>query len=163
MSCKACRKSLEKKCQYFVRLAHRPTFDPGGRYAAAPNPDNPYRQRYKIYSWKWHRKSPGAPDRRPPNLDVLLPRICSGVDRDRLFVLAFADENGASVPVDRIEQQSQRDADLKAAQVTLTVSSRMLTPFFLGDSTAEHTLTALATKLEEFMKSQIQSEVPCNE
>jgi len=43
-----------------------------------------------------------------PNLDVLLPKISSRAEGERFFVLAFADEKGATVLANRIREQFER-------------------------------------------------------
>ena len=95
-----------------------------------------------------------------PDLDVLLPKISSGEDGERLFVVAFANESGVSVLVNRIKEQFQRHPRLRETGLALSVSFNMLKPFPSDtDKSTQHIVTHLATELEESMKSQLISEV----
>jgi PAS domain S-box-containing protein len=94
-----------------------------------------------------------------PNLDVLLPKMGSGADGERFFVAAFADEKGASVLANRIQEQFEDLLHLKQARLAISVSHRMvqLAPRDVGAST-EHIVASMATSLEESIKSYIHSE-----
>ena len=85
-----------------------------------------------------------------PNLDVLLPKISSRAEGERFFVLAFADEKGATVLANRIREQFERLPRLNEAGLTLTVSHSMLNSFTRDDSTSVSDIVAtLAANLEE--------------
>jgi hypothetical protein len=94
-----------------------------------------------------------------PNLDVLLPKMGSGSDGERFFVAAFADEKGASVLANRIQEQFESLFHLKQTRLTISVSYSMLqlAPRDVGAST-EHIVASMATRLEESIKSYIHSE-----
>jgi len=89
-----------------------------------------------------------------PNLDVLLPRLNSGPHGQRLFVAAFADDNGASVLVARIRGQFERRPDLVPADGTLAISHRMLQPCLqvVGEP-ADDAVSRMADHLDDAMQS----------
>jgi len=88
-----------------------------------------------------------------PNLDVLLPRVSRRVEGERFFVVAFADDKGASVLVKRIREQFERAPEL--LQKDLAISYTLLKSFLpdAGASTAD-VVTALGAALEEAIKAQ---------
>jgi PAS domain S-box-containing protein len=91
-----------------------------------------------------------------PNLDVLLPNMETRPDRDRFFVLAFADENGASVLVDRIREQFARQPRLTEDGIDLSISHTMLQPVpGPADASTEGIETAMATHVEAAIKAYI--------
>jgi hypothetical protein len=91
-----------------------------------------------------------------PDLDVLLPTMSSGAQGERFFVVAFADDAGASVLTNRIRGQFERLLHLKRTGLTLSVSYSMLPPFPRdGGASTEAIVTSMATTLEDSMKSHI--------
>ena len=89
--------------------------------AARPSPEN---------QEVWSREARSLLERcLLPDLDVLLPKMRSDANGERFFVAAFADENGASVLVNRIRQQFDRLSRLKEAGLSVSVSHSMLEPF----------------------------------
>ena len=94
-----------------------------------------------------------------PNLDVLLPNMEHDEKAERLFVAAFADENGASVLANRIREQFERLQDTKRAGLTLSVSYTVLEPVLREpNATPEEIVNGMATNLERILKSQKLSE-----
>jgi PAS domain S-box-containing protein len=92
-----------------------------------------------------------------PNLDVLLPKSSCGAKGDWVFVVAFANEKGASILAKRMREQLERLAE---CEETFSVSYTMLglQPPDIG-MTPENVAESLAAKLEELMESQdIQSQ-----
>jgi PAS domain S-box-containing protein len=90
-----------------------------------------------------------------PNLDVLLPKMSSGAEGDRLFVAAFADEQGAAVLAGRIREQFSRIASVKRKGLTLSVYYTMLSAF-PGDvgGSMENLVTSMAATLEQSINAQ---------
>jgi hypothetical protein len=90
-----------------------------------------------------------------PDLDVVLPRMNSAGEGERVFVAAFADENGASVLANRIREQFDRAPQLKQLGRALSVSYSMVQPVprEVGAS-VEKIVTSMATNLERAIKSQ---------
>jgi PAS domain S-box-containing protein len=90
-----------------------------------------------------------------PNLDVLLPKTTYRVGEEQFFVLAFADEKGATVLAKRIREQIERFPHLNQACRTLTLSLTMLNSFSPDDSTSVNdVMTTLVANLESLIESQ---------
>ncbi len=68
-----------------------------------------------------------------PNQDALLPSIIISARVERCFVAAFADEIGVSILVKRIEEQFARSPHVNRADLTLSVSHRVLDPFSIDN------------------------------
>jgi len=64
-----------------------------------------------------------------PDRDVLLPTPRAGARAELFLVAAFANEHGASILVDRIQDQFARSSLLMRTGLTLSVSFSMLEPF----------------------------------
>jgi hypothetical protein len=93
-------------------------------------------------------------------LDVLLPKMSADAERDRFFIAAFADDNGAGVLTNRIREQFDRLPNLKEQGVVLSVSHSMLRPFpSHAGATMDNIVTSMATNLEELVKYQNSAEV----
>lgn len=85
-----------------------------------------------------------------PDLDVLLPTICSDARGERFFVAAFAEDPGASVLANRIRGQFERLRDSKKAGLTLAVSYRMLAAVPRDEDGSTDTIVArMAAHLED--------------
>jgi PAS domain S-box-containing protein len=90
-----------------------------------------------------------------PNLDVLLPRMSYDVGGEQFFVLAFADEKGATVLANRIREQFERLPHLNQEGRTLTLSQTMLNSFSsTRGMPMNDVVTALVSSLEESIGSQ---------
>jgi hypothetical protein len=90
-----------------------------------------------------------------PDLDILLPKMSSNSESERLFVAAFANEEGTGVLANRIREQLARVPDIRLF-VSFSVFHTMLGPVPMrqGDST-QQMLESVAKLLEESMKSQM--------
>jgi hypothetical protein len=64
-----------------------------------------------------------------PDLDVLLPTSSSDARRERLFAVAFTNEHGISVLVNRIQEQFEHLPHSKPAGANVSVFYEMLDPF----------------------------------
>ncbi|MEO8200625.1 MAG: ATP-binding protein [Gemmatimonadota bacterium] len=64
-----------------------------------------------------------------PDMDVLLPTMSQAAEGERFFVVAFADEKGASILANRIRRQFERLPSSKQTGLTIKVSHRMLHSF----------------------------------
>jgi anti-sigma regulatory factor (Ser/Thr protein kinase) len=89
-----------------------------------------------------------------PNLDVLLPRMKYGAEGERFYVVAFADEQGASILARRIRVQCENLPHFNHAGLTLSVSHTMLKPFPSKTAVGADMVNSVATNVEELIKSQ---------
>ncbi len=95
-----------------------------------------------------------------PNLDVLLPKMCSGGAREVFFVVVFAHEKGAAVLATRIREQFEQLERLKHAGLTCSVSYKFLGPSSTGEtSPSEDTVGSMATRIRALIKSENPNEV----
>jgi hypothetical protein len=93
-----------------------------------------------------------------PNLDVLLPKMETSSDRECCFILAFADENGASVLTDRIREQFARLPRLTEDGLDLSISHTILRPLRgPADSSTESIETDMATQVDAAIKAHISA------
>jgi nitrogen-specific signal transduction histidine kinase len=89
-----------------------------------------------------------------PNLDVLLPQMTGGDDKERFLVAAFADEQGASVLSKRIREQLGACTQIAGRGSTVNASHTMLTPFVLKkDESMDDIVATLVANLEEAIRS----------
>jgi len=92
-----------------------------------------------------------------PDLDVLLPNVFFSTEGERLFVIAFADDKGASALAIRIREQLERH--LKPSGRTIHVSHSMLPPIPRPvDASIVHLVAHMAARVEDAIESQISSE-----
>jgi PAS domain S-box-containing protein len=89
-----------------------------------------------------------------PNLDVLLPQMKGSSEKERFLVVAFADEQGASVLSSRIREQLEGRPQLTGGGSTFTVSHTMLNPFVPEEGESEdESVAAFVADLEEAIRS----------
>jgi PAS domain S-box-containing protein len=90
-----------------------------------------------------------------PNLDVLLPTRCGGGEEERFFVMAFADDHGASVLADRIRDQFEQSPHLTHGRQNVSVSHSMMKSAALNEiMPVDEMVAALVGTLEETMRSK---------
>jgi hypothetical protein len=90
-----------------------------------------------------------------PNLDVLLPKMTSSGEEGRFFVVAFADEKGATVLANRIQEQFERFPHLIQETQNLTVSHTMMNSFAIGGNpSVDELVTTFIASLEEAIRSR---------
>ena len=94
-----------------------------------------------------------------PDLDVLLPKMSSGAEGERFFVAAFADDKGASILANRIQQQFERLLHIKKKGLKLSVSYSMMQPRPRDVGASVETIVAgMAASLEDSIRSHMVME-----
>ena len=93
------------------------------------------------------------------DLNVLLPNMSTGLERECFFVAAFVDDKGASMLVDIIREQLAGLPFFKQTGITISVSYTMLPPLPQDAGASTDVLAIrMATRLEDSVKSHTISE-----
>lgn len=93
------------------------------------------------------------------DLNILLPNMSPGLERECFFVAAFVDDKGASMLVDIIREQLAGLPFFKQTGITISVSYTMLSPLPQDAGASTDVLTTcMATRLENSVKSHTISE-----
>jgi hypothetical protein len=93
-----------------------------------------------------------------PNLDVLVPKMNSGVAEETFFVVVFADDFGGAVLAKRIREQFGQNDFLTQAGLTLSVSYKLLGPTPIDAAASfDETVGKMGARLAEHIKSEIHT------
>jgi signal transduction histidine kinase len=92
----------------------------------------------------------------PPDLAVQLPTIRFDSDRERFFIILFADSSGSAAFASVLREQSLRIPGLKRPGVTLSVSHRMLEKAAVDDgASVEDIVSNMAANVEAAINTAI--------